>query len=573
MRTAATIERWQAWLTGLYLGAFLPLSESSAAETNRGNNQQVTLSEAERAWVQQHPVIHYGVDPQWPPFSSVNKQGGISGIDVEIVKLIAQRTTLNLQWERTSSWPETLRKAATGEIDFIAGIARTEERRKLLGLQFTEIYCEFPTAIVTRKDMPFFTSMSALKSKRVALPRDYAATEKLLKIYPDAHVTLTDNEEQSMLFVSSSKADATILNVASAGYIVHLKGLANLKISGFTELDFFLSLAVRPGAAELRSILEKGLGTISMREKEDIYAAYINPEIRAAIDWKAWRRRAIYAALIGAGLLCGVLLWNRGLAQEIRRRKLAEAALARRGDEMQSLNEKLTWANKDLEAFSSSVSHDLKSPLRRIRIFAELLEVDGGTHFDEATRRHLTAIQRESQRMGELVEALLKFARLGRAPMRLERVKLEDLTREIIEELKVEALQREIVWDVQPLPEVECDRTLLKQVLANLLGNAVKFTRGRDPARIEIGVVPERQHDGEVVFFVRDNGVGFEKDKAGSLFEGFHRLHRQEEFEGIGLGLANVKRIVQKHGGRVWAEGEKGKGATVYFSLINKHWS
>src|SRR5262249_16933756 len=162
---------------------------------------------------------------------------------------------------------------------------------------------------------------------------------------------------------------------------------------------------------------------------------------------------------------------------------------------------------------------------------------------------HLCAIQRESQRMGELVEALLKFARLGRAPMRMERVKVEDLTREIIEELKVETLEREIVWDVHPLPEVQCDRTFMKLVLANLLGKAVKFTRGRDPARIKIGVVSEKQNDGEVVFFVRDNGVGFEKDKASSLFEGFHRLHRQEEFEGIGLGLANVKRIVQKHGG------------------------
>jgi signal transduction histidine kinase len=583
MRSETTIARWRAWLAGLGLGAVLT-SDISAAAPGRDVSREVILTEAERAWVQQHPVVRCGLDPGWPPFSSVNEEGEISGIDVDIVNLVSKRAKLNVQWVKTSSWPETLRKAATGEIDFIGGIARTEQRTRMLGLQFTEVYCDFPTAIVTRKDMPFLTLVRELKSKRIVVPRDYATTEALMRLYPDAHVVLTDNEEQSMLFVAGDKADATVLNLASAGYVVHMRGLTNLKISGFTELDFFLSLGVRPGAPELRSILQKSLATISPREKEAIYETYISPEIRGAIDWKAWRRRAIYSALIGVGLFAAVFLWNRGLAHEIEHRKVVEAALvqtrdkldahaqelARRSNELLTLNEKLTWANQDLEAFSSSVSHDLKSPLRRIRIFAELLGHEGGSRLEEATRGHLNAIQRESERMGELVEALLKFARVGRAQVRVAPVKLEELVRETIDELKVETQQREILWDVHPLPEVSCDRGLIKQVLANLLSNAAKFTRGRNPARIEIGVLPQQSDNEEVTFFVKDNGVGFETAKARSLFEGFHRLHRQEEFEGIGLGLVNVKRIIQKHGGRVWAEGEADHGATFYFSILNK---
>jgi signal transduction histidine kinase len=584
MRNTATFALWEAWLTGLYIVAFSAVMETSAAEPTRDLGP-VLLTEAELAWEKQHPVVYYGLDPQWPPFSWVTDQGEIAGIDADMVNLLAKRTGLNMQLVRTTSWSETLRKATTGEIDFIGGIARTEQRKTVLGLRFTEIFCDFPTAIVTRMDTPFLTSMETLESRRVALPRNYATTEEFLKMYPNARVVLTENEEESMLFVSGNEADATMVNIASAGYIVHSKGLSNLKISGFSDLNFHLSVGVRPGGPELLSILQKGLASISLREKERIYAGYITPAIRNEIHWKTWRRRAMYTAMIGAGLLVAVLLWNLVLAQEIRRRKVVETELvqardrldvharklARHGAETQALNEQLTWANKDLEAFSSSVSHDLKSPLRRIGIFAELIELDAGRHLDEATRRHLTAIQRETQRMGELVEALLKFARVGRAQLQVVPVKLEELVRETIEEFKTETPEREILWDVHPLPEVvACDRGLIKQVLANLISNAVKFTRQRTPARIEIGVLPQQPGNAEVVVCVKDNGAGFAKEHAQSLFEGFRRLHRQEEFEGIGLGLANVKRIVQRHGGRVWAEGEKDKGATFYFSIPNK---
>ena len=169
--------------------------------------------------------------------------------------------------------------------------------------------------------------------------------------------------------------------------------------------------------------------------------------------------------------------------------------------------------------------------------------------------------------MSDLVDDLLAFARIGGVEAHLAPTDLEQLTHEIVKELETETKDRQIVWQIKPLPTMECDRGLIKQVVANLIDNAVKFTRGRSPARIEIGVLPNESLDREVVFYVKDNGIGFDPAKANALFEAFHRLHTQQEFEGSGIGLANVKRIVQRHGGRVWAEGEAGKGATFYFSL------
>jgi signal transduction histidine kinase len=571
--------RWGRFLifcvVGLIAGA-----QSSNAQTNR-DDAPVVLSEAEKAWIQKHPVVYWGVDPQWPPFSSYGKQGQMRGIDPEIVNLVAKRTGLNMQLVRTTSWPDTLRKISTGEIDVVAGIARTEQREQVLKLAFTEVFCKFPTAIVTRRDMPFALLMSELKSKRIVLPRGYALTEEFQRLYPEIKLILTDTEEQSMLMVSGNRADVTALNVASAAYIVHMRGLANLKISGFTQREFFLSLAVRKTSPELHSILEKGLETINPREMEAIYANYIHPDTLKEIDWKTWQRRAIYAVLAGAAGLAGLLLWNRKMANEIQRRKAAENALleardkiethvrelANRAHEMELLNRNLAYANKDLESFSYSVSHDLKSPLRRVKGFADLLEKDAGGRLDSVEREYLEVIKNESERMNRLIEGLLDFARIGHREIRFETVDLDKVVNGVIAGVKLEYPDREILWDIHPLPAVDCDRELIKQVAENLIGNAVKFTRGRTPARIEVGVLPKNDGNEEVVFYVKDNGAGFDGSGATKLFNAFQRLHSEKEFEGTGIGLANVQRIIQKHGGKVWAEGEVDKGATFYFSL------
>ncbi len=233
----------------------------------------------------------------------------------------------------------------------------------------------------------------------------------------------------------------------------------------------------------------------------------------------------------------------------------------------QEANANLLAANQELEAFSYSVSHDLRAPLRNITGFIELLTKRADARLDAESQRFLATVTAEARRMGMLIDDLLTFSRIGRAEMSLQRVDLRELVGEVREELRTEIGDREIEWRIGPLPLVSGDRALLRQVLANLLGNAVKFTRRQPAAVVEFGASASRPDEATTTFYVRDNGAGFNPKYLDKLFGVFQRLHNSRDFEGTGIGLANVKRIVERHGGRVWAEGAVERGATFYFTL------
>jgi light-regulated signal transduction histidine kinase (bacteriophytochrome) len=227
----------------------------------------------------------------------------------------------------------------------------------------------------------------------------------------------------------------------------------------------------------------------------------------------------------------------------------------------------LQAANQELEAFSYSVSHDLRAPLRHIVGFVELLQKDVAATLPAKSLRHLTTISASAKRMGDLIDDLLDFSRFGRSEMLKTAVDLNQLVAKVLSDVEADFKGRQVEWKLQPLPTVWADRPLLRQVLFNLIGNAVKFTAKRAEATIEIGTVPGAP--GETVIFVGDNGAGFDPKYIDKLFRVFQRLHSQAEFEGTGIGLANVQRIVQRHGGWVRADGVVDGGATFYFSLPN----
>jgi PAS domain S-box-containing protein len=225
----------------------------------------------------------------------------------------------------------------------------------------------------------------------------------------------------------------------------------------------------------------------------------------------------------------------------------------------------LQAANQELEAFSYSVSHDLRAPLRHVMGFVELLRQDAGTKLSKNSLQHLTTISQAAQRMGQLIDELLAFSRIGQSEMQRRAVNLDELVREALRDFQAEMKERNIAWNIHPLPAVRADRALLRLVLVNLISNAIKFTGTRAEAKIEIGSAPSG--DGETVIFIHDNGAGFDPRYAGKLFGVFQRLHSRDEFEGTGIGLANVRRIIHRHGGRTWAEGVVDGGATFYFSI------
>lgn len=234
-------------------------------------------------------------------------------------------------------------------------------------------------------------------------------------------------------------------------------------------------------------------------------------------------------------------------------------------DELQRNADQINAANKELEAFSYSVSHDLRAPIRHIEGFVDLLSENLGDQPSAKAVRYMKTISKATNEMAHLIDDLLNFARMGRAEMRLQTVDMNRILAESLAGLKQETIGRNIIWKKKRLPEAQADPALLKQVFVNLLSNAIKYSRHRDPAEIEIGVASETER--EVVLFIRDNGAGFEMKYADKLFGVFQRLHRADEFEGTGIGLANVHRIIIRHGGRIWADAAVEKGATFYFSL------
>jgi two-component system sensor kinase len=224
----------------------------------------------------------------------------------------------------------------------------------------------------------------------------------------------------------------------------------------------------------------------------------------------------------------------------------------------------LRETNAELEAFSYSVSHDLRAPLRAIHGFARILLEDHGTELQPEAKRVLGVIDENTRRMGQLIDDLLAFSRLGRKELETAHVDMTELVRSVADEVRWSAGDRPLEITIGPLPPARGDRDMLRQAVTNLLDNAAKFTRRRAPGQIEVGHRPD---GAETVYYVKDNGAGFDPRYAGKLFGVFQRLHRAEEFEGTGVGLAIVQRIVQRHGGRVWAEGHVDGGATFFFTL------
>jgi signal transduction histidine kinase len=239
--------------------------------------------------------------------------------------------------------------------------------------------------------------------------------------------------------------------------------------------------------------------------------------------------------------------------------------LARRDRALRAHAEQVDAANRELEAFSYSVSHDLRAPLRHVVGFSTLLEQHTAGSLDETGRRYVRVIKEAASRMGALIDDLLSFSRMGRTEMIHTDVDLNALVADVLVEAGNFAPARQVHWTIHPLPRVRGDRAMLRVALVNLISNALKYTGPREHPEIEIGT--RAAADGSVVFYVKDNGVGFDMTYVDKLFGVFQRLHTSDQFEGTGIGLANVRRIVQRHGGRTWAEGQLDAGATFYLSL------
>ena len=266
---------------------------------------------------------------------------------------------------------------------------------------------------------------------------------------------------------------------------------------------------------------------------------------------------ALVAVVYTVCFLLLVWLNAKSVNRTDQRRRAAE-------EELKYHSTQLEAANKELESFSYSIAHDLRAPLRAIDGYSRSILKKEGERFDHDTTRRFNDIRSNTQMMGRLIEDILELSRLGRAKMTVANLEMGEIIKDVWKELKAVDSERNITLTIHSIPAGYGDKTLIRQVYANLLANAVKFTKNHDSAHIEVGGSAENNED---IYYVKDNGVGFDMQYYDKLFGIFQRLHSVEDFEGTGVGLATVQRIIHRHGGRVWAEGKENEGATFYFSL------
>ncbi len=345
------------------------------------------------------------------------------------------------------------------------------------------------------------------------------------------------------IFVKDRKHHWVLLNDAYC----HFMGYKREDLIGRSDYDFFPKEEADVFWEKDEFVFETG--TENLNEEKFTDASKVTHLILT--------KKTLYVDMKGEKFIVGII-------RDITDQKRVEEKIRQLNDDLERRNNELSAINKELEAFSYSVSHDLRAPLRAISGFSNALLEDCMARLDTQGQRYIHLIITNARNMGKLIDDLLTFSRLGRKPIDLANVNMSELAQEVFSELKQLVPGRDIDFRIQPLYPARSDQTLMRQVVTNLISNAIKFTARRDDAVVEMGSYIEGD---EVIYYVRDNGVGFDPKYISKLFGVFQRLHSVEEFEGTGVGLAIVQRIVYRHGGRVWAEGKPGEGAAFYFAL------
>jgi PAS domain S-box-containing protein len=371
---------------------------------------------------------------------------------------------------------------------------------------------------------------------------------------------LRQSEERFRLHVEGVK-DYAIYMLDTEGHVVswntgaeRIKGYRADEIVGRHFSCFYPSEDVQSGKPQI----ELGVATAEGRFEDEGW--------RVRKDGSRFWANVVITALRD---YTGQLRGFGKVTRDITERKHAEEQVLRLNEELKQWVVEVENANKELEAFSYSVSHDLRAPLRAMDGFSRILLEECAPALSEQGRRYLHSVRDSAQQMGRLIDDLLNFSRLSRQPLKKQRVAPAEVVRQVLQELRPEQEGRRVQIKMGDLPACEADAALLKQVFGNLLGNALKYTRRREEALIEIGCRASGAQPGEHVYFVKDNGVGFDMRYVHKLFGVFQRLHRAEDYEGTGVGLATVQRILRRHGGRIWGEAEVNKGATFQFTLGN----
>lgn len=523
------------------------------------------LSEEERIWIQEHPEIRLGIDPEFYPFEFRDEKGRYQGIASDYVRILNERLGLNMRMVEGITWTDAVAGIQHGQIDVLPCVGFTEERSKFA--VFSKPYIQFQRVILTRIDMPFVTGLRDIESMRVGVQAG-SSHEGFLRdhssIKPSTYATLED----CLLALSAGNIDAVVTNLASSAYWIRKLNLINLKVAAPASSEVeTLYFAIRKDWPELAMIINKGLNLVTADEQRMVEQRWVAVEYKPGIEPRVIWRIGLRIAAAVILILATTLIWTYKLEKEIGRRKKVEQMLA-------IAKNRAETADRAKSDFLANMSHELRTPLNSIIGFAELLQDELFGTLNEKQHQYIDNINLSGKHLLSLINDILDLSKVESGKMELELEKLsfkKDVLEPSLTILLEKATKHNIKLDLEVVPDADmeliADVKKLKQIMFNLLSNAIKFTP--DGGSVHV-FVKRRNEPSEIEVSVKDTGIGIKSEDMHKLFKTFTQIESTytKNYEGTGLGLALTKELVALHGGRIWAESEgEGRGSKFIFTI------
>ncbi len=533
--------------------AGLALSAAGA----RGADSRIELTDTEKTWIQDNPVVYFGYDPGWGPFSYRDTQGEFAGIDRDFLNLLEKRLGLKFRPVHARSWPEAYEAAKTGAVDFLVSTAQDAGRER--DFIFTRPYNSFPMAIVARHESPVLSSIEDLRGRRIALAEGYVGSLTMEREHPQIQRVMVKSMEDAFLAVASGRADVAVTNIANANYIIKSLGLTNLKIAGVMPYLFDLRYAVRKDLPVLRDILDKGVASLSTRDRQKIVGQWVGVEYERIVRWDYVMRWVMGGVLVVGAFICIMIWHNRSLRSELAQRGRVQR-------ELEATKRRLEELNEEKSGLMHMAAHDLRNPLSGLMLNIEILAESTPVENREPLERMMML----AHQMIHMIRNLLDVQALedGRRRLRIEPLDVTKEVDEVLASMQTQAGRKRIALTTQfarTAPLALADRPALRQVLNNLISNAVKYSSFDRVVTVEV----EPGLRGKLVLRVRDQGPGITPDEMPRLFQKYVCLSARPTGgeQSTGLGLAIVKQLVTTMGGTVWCESTPGEGAVFIVEL------
>lgn len=520
---------------------------------------KINLTEHEKRWIEEHPDIRLGVDPEFIPFEYIADNGDHRGIASDYVKILNRKLGLNMTVVKGISWNQAVEMTKNGEVDVLPCVGKTEER--LTYLKFSRPYIRYERAIITRTDFPFIRGIADAEKLQVAVQRN-SSHEGYLKEHTSIKPVLYDTLQQSLLSVSEGKTDVFIGNSATSTYWIRQLNIPNLKIaSQITSGELSLYFAVRRDWPELVQILNKGLRSISSEEQKEIYNKWISVEYRQGVNPKKFFRYIAFVSFAALIILSAIFIWNILLKKEIDRRSAAEAKL-------QEANTRLLELDKLKSMFIASMSHELRTPLNSIIGFTGIILKGLSGSINAQQEDQLRRVYSSAKHLLHLITDVIDISKIeaGRVDSYAEEFRLSDVIDEVSESLRIQIEKKQLNYIIKTDSEIilNQDRRRLMQCVLNLVSNAVKYT--------EEGTITVRSKQNKCTAEIQisDTGIGISREQMLKVFEPFERLdsHLKIKAGGTGLGLYLTKKIVREIlKGDVAVESREGAGSTFTLTV------